>query len=121
MGERNALVFNQAEMQPISRDELPDDFYDLTVDDAKVLLRDVKRYRKELEEAPLLTTAQRQLNQEKRTLNQLNKYNYTIIRVHFSDQFILQGVFQPKETVQTIKDFIKNYLTDPNSDFVICK
>ncbi|XP_034196451.2 tether containing UBX domain for GLUT4 [Osmia lignaria lignaria] len=119
LGERNALVFNQAEMKPISRDELPDDFYDLTVDDAKILLRDVKRYRKELEEAPLLTTVQRQLNQEKRTLNQLNKYNYTIIRVHFADQFILQGLFQPKETVQMIKDFIKNYLADPNSDFVI--
>lgn len=119
LGERNALVFNQAAMQPISRDEFPDDFYDLTVDDAKVILRDVKRHRKELEEAPLLTNAQRQLDQEKRVRDQLKKYRYTIIRIHFPDQFTLQGLFQPMETVQMIKDFVKSYLTDPNSDFVI--
>ncbi|XP_003393444.1 tether containing UBX domain for GLUT4 isoform X2 [Bombus terrestris] len=119
LGERNALVFNQTSIQRKSRDELPDDFYDLTVDDAKILLRDAKRYRKELEEAPLLTNIQRQSNQEKRILNQLNKYHYTIIRIQFPDQFVLQGLFQPMETVQAIKDFIKCYLIDANSDFII--
>ncbi|XP_050584582.1 tether containing UBX domain for GLUT4 isoform X3 [Bombus affinis] len=119
LGERNALVFNQTTIQRKFRDELPDDFYDLTVDDAKILLRDAKRYRKELEEAPLLTNIQRQSNQEKRILNQLNKYHYTIIRIQFPDQFVLQGLFQPMETVQAIKDFIKCYLIDANSDFII--
>ncbi|XP_043518609.1 tether containing UBX domain for GLUT4 isoform X2 [Frieseomelitta varia] len=119
LGERNALVFNQAAIQGTFRDELPDDFYDLTVDDAKILLRDVKRYRKELEEAPLLTNVQRQSNKEKRTSDQLNKYHYTIIRIQFPDQFVLQGLFQPMETVQAIKDFVKCYLNDVNSDFII--
>ncbi|XP_033313173.1 tether containing UBX domain for GLUT4 isoform X2 [Bombus bifarius] len=119
LGERNALVFDQTTIQRNFRDELPDDFYDLTVDDAKILLRDAKRYRKELEEAPLLTNIQRQSNQEKRILNQLNKYHYTIIRIQFPDQFVLQGLFQPMETVQAIKDFIKCYLIDANSDFII--
>lgn len=119
LGERNALVFNQATIQGTFRDELPDDFYDLTVDDAKILLRDAKRYRKELEEAPLLTNVQRQSNQKKQILNQLNKYHYTIIRIQFPDQFVLQGLFQPMETVQAIKDFIKCYLSDENSDFII--
>ncbi|KOX70684.1 Tether containing UBX domain for GLUT4 [Melipona quadrifasciata] len=119
LGERNALVFNQAAIQGTFRDELPDDFYDLTVDDAKILLRDVKRYRKELEEAPLLTNVQRQSNKEKRISDQLNKYHCTIIRIQFPDQFVLQGLFQPMETVQAIKDFIKCYLNDVNSDFII--
>lgn len=119
LGERNALVFDQTTIQRKFRDELPDDFYDLTVDDAKILLRDAKRYREELEEAPLLTNIQRQSNQEKRILNQLNKYHYTIIRIQFPDQFVLQGLFQPMETVQAIKDFIKCYLIDANSDFII--
>ncbi|KOC60264.1 Tether containing UBX domain for GLUT4 [Habropoda laboriosa] len=119
LGERNALVFNQASIQGTFRDELPDDFYDLTVDDAKILLRDVKRYRQQLEEAPLLTNVQRKLNQDKQTLNQLHKYRYTIIRIQFPDEFVLQGLFRPMERVQTIKDFIKNYLIDANSDFII--
>ncbi|CAK9806839.1 Tether containing UBX domain for GLUT4 [Anthophora quadrimaculata] len=119
LGERNALVFNQASIQGTFRDEMPDDFYDLTVDDAKILLRDAKRYRKQLEEAPLLTNVQRKLNQEKETLNQLHKYRYTIIRIQFPDEFVLQGLFRPMERVQAIKDFIKNYLVDANSDFII--
>lgn len=119
LGERNALIFNQAAIQGITRDELPDEFYDLTVDDAKILLRDMQRYRKELEEAPLLTNVQRQTDHEKRTQNQLNKYRRTIIRVYFPDQFVLQGLFQPTETVKTVKDFIGKYLQDANSDFEI--
>lgn len=115
------MIFNQAAIQALPRDELPDEFYDLTFDDAKVLLRDAKRRREELEEAPLLTNVQRQFNREKQTLSLLKKYHYTIIRIQFPDQFILQGLFRPLETVQTIKDFVKNYLNDPNSHFIICK
>ncbi|XP_076651501.1 tether containing UBX domain for GLUT4 [Halictus rubicundus] len=119
LGERNALVFNQAMVQALSRDEFPDSFYELTVEDAKVLMRDAKRRREELEEAPLLTNVLREEKHEKEMSSKLNKYFKSIIRVQFPDQFVLQGVFQPMETVQTIKDFIKDYLDDPNSDFTI--
>lgn len=118
--ERNALVFNQADASnQVLRDEVPDNFYDLTVTDAKILLRDAKRRRQELEEAPLLTDAQRQLNREKRILNQLHKYRCALIRVQFPDQHVLQGIFSPLETVQKIRDFIKRYLEDPTCDFTI--
>lgn len=113
------MLFNQAGAEALPKDELPDNFYDLTVDDAKVLLRDAKRRREELEEAPLLTDAQRQLNEQKRVLNHLHKYQYTVIRVQFPDQFVLQGLFKPLETVQAVKIFIKNYLIDPHSEFTV--
>ncbi|XP_076381831.1 tether containing UBX domain for GLUT4 [Megalopta genalis] len=119
LGERNALAFNQAMVQALSRDEFPDSFYDVTMEDAKVLLRDAKRRREELEEAPLLTNDLRESNHEKVISTKLNKYYQTIIRVQFPDQFVLQGIFQPTETVQMIYDFIKNYLDDPTSDFTI--
>ncbi|XP_076293657.1 tether containing UBX domain for GLUT4 isoform X2 [Lasioglossum baleicum] len=119
LGERNALVFNQAMVQALSRDEFPDSFYELTVEDARVLIRDAKRRREELEEAPLLTNVLREEKHEKEISSKLSKYHKSIIRVQFPDQFVLQGVFQPMETVQMIKDFIKDYLDDPNSDFTI--
>ncbi|KAK2588339.1 hypothetical protein KPH14_004355 [Odynerus spinipes] len=119
LGERNALVFNQAGAQALPKGELPDSFFDLTVEDAKILLRDAKRRREELEEAPLLTETQRQFEQNKRTLEQLNKYRHTIIRIQFPDQLVLQASFKPLETVQAVKDFIKNYLNDPTCDFTI--
>lgn len=119
LGERNALVFNQAEVQAFPKNELPDSFFNLTVEDAKILLRDAKRKREELEEAPLLIEAQRKLEQDKRILAQLNKYRRVVIRVQFPNQLVLQGWFKPVETVQAIKDFIKNYLEDPTCDFTI--
>lgn len=120
LGERNALVFNQAGTQALPRDELPDSFFELDLHDAKILLRDAAKRRKEqLEDAPLMTEAMRQLNQNKHILDRLNKYGRTVIRVQFPDQFVLQGLFRPLETIETVKDFIKNYLDDPNCEFVI--
>lgn len=121
LGERNALVFNQAGTQALSRDELPDNFFELDLHDAKTLLRDAKRRREQLEDAPLLTEAQRQLDEDKRTLDRLNKYRRTVIRVQFPDQFVLQGLFGPLETIETVKNFIKDYLDDPNCEFIICE
>ncbi|KAL2716836.1 tether containing UBX domain for GLUT4 [Vespula squamosa] len=119
LGERNALVFDQAGAQALPKIELPDSFFDLTVEDAKILLRDAKRRREELEEAPLLTEAQRQLEQNKRILEQLNKYRRTVIRIQFPDQLVFQACFKPVESVQAIKDFIKNYLCDTSCDFTL--
>ncbi|EFN75872.1 tether containing UBX domain for GLUT4 [Harpegnathos saltator] len=119
LGERNALVFNQAGTQALQRDELPDSFFELDLHDAKTLMRDAKRRREQFESAPLLTEAQRQLDRNKRTLDQLNKYRRTVIRIQFPDQFVLQGLFGPLESVQTVKDFIVNYLDDPNCEFTI--
>ncbi|XP_015110487.1 tether containing UBX domain for GLUT4 isoform X2 [Diachasma alloeum] len=117
LGDRNALIFNQAEAQAIPRENLPDNFYDLTVDDAKALLRDAKRQREAFEENPLLTNAQRELERTQSTLNKLHKYRKTIIRIQFPGQMVLQGIFGPVETVQHIKDFIKEYLENSEKDF----
>ncbi|XP_011311475.1 tether containing UBX domain for GLUT4 [Fopius arisanus] len=117
LGERNALIFDQAEAQAIPCENLPDNFYDLTVDDAKTLLRDAKRQREAFEDNPLLTSAQRELERTQSTLNKLHKYRKTIIRIQFPRQKVLQGIFGPVETVQHIKDFIKEYLENCEKDF----
>ncbi|GAB1866062.1 Tether containing UBX domain for GLUT4 [Camponotus japonicus] len=119
LGERNALVFNQAGTQALPRDELPDNFFELDLHDAQTLLRDAKRRKEQLEDAQLLTEAKRQLDQNKHILDRLNKYRRTVIRIQFPDQFVLQGLFGPLETIEIVKNFIKNYLDDPNCEFVI--
>ncbi|KAH0533771.1 tether containing UBX domain for GLUT4 [Cotesia glomerata] len=119
LGERNALVFNQAGAQAVSHEDLPDNFFDLTVDDAKTLLRDAKRQREDIEGAPLTTNAQRQLERNRATLNKLHKYRRTILRIQFPNQMVLQGIFGPLETVQLVKDFVKDYLANPEEDFTL--
>ncbi|KAG8042514.1 hypothetical protein G9C98_005148 [Cotesia typhae] len=119
LGERNALVFNQVGAQAVSHEDLPDNFFDLTVDDAKTLLRDAKRQREDIEGAPLTTNAQRQLERNRATLNKLHKYRRTILRIQFPNQMVLQGIFGPLETVQLVKDFVKDYLANPEEDFTL--
>lgn len=119
LGERNALVFNQAGALPISQEDLPDSFFDLTVEDAKVLLRDAKKSINRLEDSPLLTEAQRQTESNKKKLDHVNKYHWAIIRIQFPDQLVLQGLFRPEETVQDIKNFVRNYLKNPENEFVL--
>ncbi|XP_008543249.1 tether containing UBX domain for GLUT4 [Microplitis demolitor] len=119
LGERNALVFNQAGAQAVPHEDLPDNFFDLTVDDAKSLLRDAKRQRDDIEGAPLTTNAQRKLERDRATLNKLHKYRRTILRIQFPNQMVLQGIFGPLETVQMVKDFVKGYLADSEQDFTL--
>lgn len=46
--------------------DLPDEFFDLTVNDVKKLLKDLKRQRAELEDAPLQTRELRKLEESKK-------------------------------------------------------
>lgn len=103
------------------QDNIPDNFFDLTMSDAKALLRDVKKMQAKLEDSPLLTSAQRELERDKEKLNRLNKYKQAIIRIQFPSQLVLQGLFGPLETVQTIRDFVKTYLEHPEADFALCE
>lgn len=91
------------------------------MDDAKAILRDAKRQREALEDNPLMTNAQRQLEHTQSKLNKLHKYRKTIIRIQLPGQMVLQGIFGPIETVQHIKDFVKEYLESSEQDFDLCK
>ena len=121
LGERNALLFSQAGAKALPREELPDNFFDVTVDDAKALMRDARKQREALTDAPLSTSAQRELESNKSTLKTLHKYRRAVIRIQFPNQLVLQGLFGPLETIQNVKDFVKGYLASPDKEFALCK
>lgn len=76
--------------------------------------------REMLEDAPLVTSALRQLDEEQRALNQLNKYRQAIVRIQFPNQLVLQGIFSSKEKVKELYDFVRNFLQYPEKDFILC-
>jgi hypothetical protein len=45
LGERNAIAFSLEVAQAVTYEDFPDDFFELTVEDARALLRDLKRRR----------------------------------------------------------------------------
>lgn len=115
------MLFSLESARSLPAEDLPDDFFELTIDDAKKILGDIRRKRNEMDNANLMTSAMRNLEESKKQLRHLYKYKQSVIRVQFPDRSILQGSFKPTETVKDIKDFVTSYLHNSKSDFYLCK
>ncbi|XP_065089080.1 tether containing UBX domain for GLUT4 [Ochlerotatus camptorhynchus] len=111
LGERDAVLFHLKTAERGSFD-LPDSFFDVTVKDVRKMYVELRNKVKELEEAPLMTSELRKLEDDKRVLNSLARYKNTIIRVQFPDRHILQGIFKLHETVADVLGFVDTYLED---------
>ncbi|KAL1265284.1 hypothetical protein QQF64_003311 [Cirrhinus molitorella] len=93
--------------------ELPDEFFEVTVDDIRKRFAQLKSERKALEEAPLMTKSLR----ESQMKEKLDRYPKVALRIQFPDRHILQGFFRPLETVAALRSFIKSHLQDPQMQF----
>ncbi|KAK9888207.1 hypothetical protein WA026_000475 [Henosepilachna vigintioctopunctata] len=119
-GDKRGLIFplESAESQVI--EDPPDDFFNLTVEDAKTILRDIRRNKEEAEKGgPLLTAALRQLEESEKQLRKINKYSVCIIRILFPDRIVLQGVFSPTDSVKTVSEFVAEHLSNINTPFYL--
>ncbi|XP_070081867.1 tether containing UBX domain for GLUT4 isoform X7 [Equus przewalskii] len=93
--------------------ELPDEFFQVTVDDVRRRLAQLQSERKRLEEAPLVTKAFREAQMKEK----LERYPKVVLRVLFPDRYILQGFFRPSETVGDLRDFVRSHLGNPELPF----
>lgn len=100
---------------------MKDSFFDLTVNDIKVLLRDLRTQAQELDNAPLMTSKMREMEHDNQTMLKLNRYRTTVIRIQFADRLVLQGIFLPSDSIQQVKDFVRGFLKDSNIEFHLCK
>ncbi|XP_053697710.1 tether containing UBX domain for GLUT4 [Sabethes cyaneus] len=116
LGDREAVLYHLDSAERSSL-ELPDSFFELTTADARKIQADLKNKIRELEDAPLLTSQYRQLEEEKRILSQLGRYKTTVVRVQFRDRYVLQGIFKPHESIANVMTFVRNYLSDPTIEF----
>ncbi|KAI1232550.1 hypothetical protein IHE44_0007018 [Lamprotornis superbus] len=101
--EREPLIchLDLLEQLPDGPEELPDEFFEVTVDDVRKRLAQLQNERqvpfllKRLEEAPLMTKSLR----ESQLKEKLERYPKVVLRVCFPDRHVLQGFFHPTETV----------------------
>ncbi|XP_071442453.1 tether containing UBX domain for GLUT4 [Hetaerina americana] len=114
-GDRSGCVFSMN--RPLCSSakgmdhDLPDDFFQVTLEDARVMLRDLKRRREELEDAPLLTSAARRQNEAHFLVMPC------VIRIMFPNRTVLQGCFVGGETVKDIKSFVSENLEESSRPF----
>ncbi|XP_064532412.1 tether containing UBX domain for GLUT4 [Pseudopipra pipra] len=115
--EREPLVchLDLLEQLPDGPEELPDEFFEVTVDDVRKRLAQLQSERKRLEEAPLMTKSLR----ESQLKEKLERYPKVVLRVHFPDRHVLQGFFHPSETVGILKDFVRSHLADAELPFYL--
>ncbi|NXP54364.1 ASPC1 protein, partial [Heliornis fulica] len=115
--EREPLVchLDLVEPLPAGPEELPDEFFEVTVDDVRRRLAQLQTDRKRLEEAPLMTKSLR----EAQLKEKLERYPKVVLRVHFPDRHVLQGFFCPGETVGILRDFVRSHLADADLPFYL--
>ncbi|NXN05659.1 ASPC1 protein, partial [Sylvia borin] len=121
--EREPLIchLDLLEQLPGGPEELPDEFFEVTVDDVRKRLAQLQNERqvpfllKRLEEAPLMTKALK----ESQLKEKLERYPKVVLRVRFPDRHVLQGFFHPTETVGILKDFVRSHLADAELPFYL--
>ncbi|KFV54411.1 Tether containing UBX domain for GLUT4, partial [Tyto alba] len=118
--EREPLVCHLDLLEPLPAgpEELPDAFFEVTVDDVRKRLAHLFSChvsRKRLEEAPLMTKSLR----EAQLKEKLERYPKVVLRVHFPDRHVLQGFFCPSETVGILRDFVRSHLADADLPFYL--
>ncbi|KAM6189470.1 UBX domain-containing protein 6 [Sarcoramphus papa] len=102
--DRQLCVFKPS--PEAARFELPNDFYNLTVEEIK---REQRLRTEAVEKASMLRTRAMREKEEQR---EMRKYNYTLVRVRFPDGYILQGTFYARESVSVLYNFVREALRD---------
>ncbi|CEJ02796.1 hypothetical protein RMCBS344292_16791 [Rhizopus microsporus] len=96
--------------------EIPESAYKLDANELKMLYQSTLERREKLESRPLKTQKMRDAEDQER----MKKYPRTTTRVRMPDYTIVQAVFQSKETVSQLYDFIRTLLETPERKFVLC-
>ncbi|XP_022611304.1 tether containing UBX domain for GLUT4 [Seriola dumerili] len=115
--EREPLIYHLDSMSHQSEEhgDLPDEFFEITMDDVRKRFAQLKSERKLMEEAPLMTKSLREAQMKEK----MDRYPKVVLRVQFPDRHILQGFFRPLETVGAVRHFVRSHLEDPQLSFYL--
>ncbi|XP_059201628.1 tether containing UBX domain for GLUT4 [Centropristis striata] len=115
--ERELLIYHMDSLSNRSErhGDLPDEFFEVTMDDVRKRFAQLKSERKVLEEAPLMTKSLREAQMKEK----MERYPKVVLRVQFPDRHVLQGFFRPLETVGVVRQFVRSHLEDPQLSFYL--
>uniref|UniRef100_A0A8C7X7V4 ASPSCR1 tether for SLC2A4, UBX domain containing n=1 Tax=Oryzias sinensis TaxID=183150 RepID=A0A8C7X7V4_9TELE len=131
---KHSSGFSSSRLQPVDREpliyhldsrphqaqdlgDLPDEFFEVTVDDVRKRFAQLKseRWVKLMEEAPLMTKSLREAQMKEK----MERYPKVVLRVQFPDRHVLQGFFRPLETVGAVRHFVRTHLDDAQLSFYL--
>ncbi|XP_030468166.1 plant UBX domain-containing protein 2 [Syzygium oleosum] len=109
--DRQIRVFFSVPESIAARIELPDSFYNLSMDEVR---RETEMRKKKMAESQLLIPKS---YREKQLKAGRKRYTRTVIRFQFPDGVVLQGVFAPWELTGSLYEFVSSSLKDPCLEF----
>ncbi|XP_033123774.1 tether containing UBX domain for GLUT4-like [Anneissia japonica] len=112
--DREAVVFDlSGDNVPEMSNDTPDEFFEVTVDDVRKRLADLKH--QSASDAPLQTSKMRENKERQKML----RYKKIVVRIVFPDKTVLQGFFRPQETVQALFEFVQTSLEEKSLEFYL--
>lgn len=118
IGSKKAVAFMQPNENEDELSDLPDDFYELTIEEVRKMYHELQQRRIDLENTPMLTSTKRE-ELEQVSISRLNNYKHAVVRIQFPDSMILQGVFTPTNTIEDVQNFVKEHLCEADKPFHI--
>ncbi|XP_021292753.1 plant UBX domain-containing protein 2 [Herrania umbratica] len=109
--DRQIRVFFSVPENIAAKIELPDSFYNLSVEELK---READTRKKKIAESQLLIPKS---YKEKQAKAARKRYRRAIIRIQFPDGVVLQGVFAPWEPTSALYEFVSSALKEPCLEF----
>ncbi|KAF2305608.1 hypothetical protein GH714_007005 [Hevea brasiliensis] len=109
--DRQIRVFFSVPENVAAKIELPDSFYNLSLEELK---READARKKKIAESQLLIPKS---YKEKQAKAARKRYRRTLIRFQFPDGVVLQAVFAPWEPTSALYKFVSTSLKDPNLEF----
>ncbi|XP_047534689.1 tether containing UBX domain for GLUT4 isoform X1 [Vanessa atalanta] len=119
IGSQKAIVFMPPDGNEEELSDLPDDFYELTIEEVRKIYHELQQRRIELENTPILTSTKREEFAQQASLSKINMYKNVVVRIQFPDNMILQGVFTPNNTIEEVQNFVKEHLQNQDKPFHI--
>ncbi|EXC26995.1 UBX domain-containing protein 6 [Morus notabilis] len=109
--ETKTKVFFSVPENVAAKIELPDSFYNLSLEEVK---REAEMRKKKLADSQLLIPKS---YKEKQAKAAKRRYKRTIIRIQFPDGVVLQGIFNPWEPTSSLYQFVSSALKEPSLEF----
>ena len=106
----DGVVFSATEAC-VKYQDIDDDFFELSLDEVKVMYRDLKQEVKKLSEGEsLMTREMRDSQAEAARQSKLSQYKTCVLRVEFPCRHVVQGIFPPDTTISEVQAWLAEHL-----------
>merc|ERR1719219_1663103 len=112
----DGVVFSATEAC-VKYQDIDDDFFELSLEEVKVMYRDLKQEVKKLSEGESLMTREMRENQvEAARQSKLSQYKTCVLRVQFPCRHVVQGIFPPETKISEVEPWLTDhFLASPGT------